>query len=48
MNPFHFVRVFDCDRDNDIVFMTMELLCGQEAMVEPQNFSNVAEATRSN
>ena len=23
------VRVFDCDRDNDIVFMTMELLCGQ-------------------
>src|ERR1700677_2572099 len=23
------VRVFDCDRDNDIVFMTMELLDGQ-------------------
>ncbi len=23
------VRVFDCDRDNDIVFMTMELLCGE-------------------
>jgi formylglycine-generating enzyme required for sulfatase activity len=23
------VRVFDCDRDNDIVFMTMELLSGQ-------------------
>jgi formylglycine-generating enzyme required for sulfatase activity len=23
------VRVFDCDRDNDIVFMTMELLGGQ-------------------
>jgi formylglycine-generating enzyme required for sulfatase activity len=23
------VRVFDCDRDNDIVFMTMELLNGQ-------------------
>src|SRR5271155_111570 len=23
------VRVFDCDRDNEIVFMTMELLCGQ-------------------
>src|SRR5277367_4606240 len=22
------VRVFDCDRDNDVVFMTMELLCG--------------------
>jgi len=23
------VRVFDCDRDGEIVFMTMELLCGQ-------------------